>query len=118
MLTISAVPKNVRPSEGSSSMMMEKVNQMLARANHEKIKLKTLYYTRHQRMNSRNRESTYNSLDVEEEHANDAMAGPVELEEVDERILSETKSVRVRNLSYTYQPTTEAAKEPFNQRRR
>lgn len=41
--TTSAVPKIMIDWEGRRSIMMLNVNQMLAKANHEKINKKTLY---------------------------------------------------------------------------
>lgn len=54
---------------------MLNVNQMLAKANHEKINEKMLYckerLTKRGRLFHRHEDTTYQRLDVEKEHSND-----------------------------------------------
>ena len=69
---------------GSKSMMILNVSQRLANANHEKMSEKTLYY---QKINIElihiYHIGTHQGLYMEEEHANNAMTGLVQSEEVD-----------------------------------
>lgn len=54
---------------------------------------------------------------MEEEHADDAVAGLVQLEEVDNGVLCSC-DVNRAHMSNIQRHTTDAAKEPFSQRRR
>ena len=91
MMELTAVlpPKMTMPWSGSRSMMILNVSQMFARANQEKISEKILYYSTFsaQRSSWSKSTTTYQCLDVEEEHANNAMARPVESEEVHNGVL-------------------------------
>ena len=91
MLTAVDETKMLIPWPGRRSMMMLNVSHMLARENQVKISVKMLYYVQvlgqRDPLNVRESTGTYKGLDVEEEHANDTMARPVELEEVDNTVL-------------------------------
>ena len=68
--------------------MILNVNQRFARANQEKVSENMLYCTRDFNEGTRDRQSmTHKGLDMEEEHAEDAMAGLVQSEEVHDSIL-------------------------------
>jgi hypothetical protein len=76
--------------------MMLNVNQRFAGANQEKISVNTLYCTKEFNEGTRNQQSmTHKGLDVEKEHANEAMLGLVQSREVDESILRYQMSDRV-----------------------
>ena len=80
-------------------MMMSKVSHKLASANQEKMSDRMLYCRDRQRQTElfafRDRPArAYNSLDVEEEHANQAVTRLVKPEEVDESVLSQAVSRR------------------------
>ena len=69
-------------------MIILNVNQRLARANHENTREKTLYWNHELIVWDQRRDySTDDGLDMEEEHADDAVSGPVQLEEVDKSVL-------------------------------
>jgi hypothetical protein len=72
-------------------MMILNVNQMLAKANHEKISEKILYLTPVSQQKKSRAITTYQSLNVEEEHPNDAMTGTVQLEKVHQCVLAEQR---------------------------
>ena len=106
-------------------MIIANVSHKLARANHEKIKEKTLYWVNQPSVTSPpctafHANLTYKGLDVEKEHSNRVVPRLVQLEEVHSGILDEEVS---HHVSQTQQfpekwRTTEAANEPFSQRRR
>lgn len=98
-------------------------NQLLARANNETNNEKMLYCEK--RVNETKRketcceEITYQCLDVEEEHSDDPMTRTIKLEEVHQGILPKENRLNTRKHEFeNWILTTEAAKEPFNQRRR
>lgn len=120
VLTTVAVPKKMMFWLGSRSIMIANVSQMFASANHEKTKLKMLYCIS-QLARSYMRllaAGTYQCLDVEEEHANDAVTRTIQLEEVDDSILYKSSACFPRRRAEGIALTTDAAKEPFSQRRR
>lgn len=72
---------------GRSSIIMEKVSHKFARANQEKTREKTLYCECIQILGFiETNDVTHQSLNVEEEHANNTMAGFVEPEEMHESV--------------------------------
>ena len=76
VLTTARVPKILTPCVGSKSMMILNVSQMFASANQEKTRVKTLYCSPPSALPHQAKRGgyTYEGLDVEEEHADDAVA--------------------------------------------
>lgn len=69
-------------------MMILKVNQRFASANQENTSEKTLYCAEEVSESQASKSAgTHDSLNVEEEHANEAVTRPVQLEEIDESVL-------------------------------
>jgi len=81
-------PNNTRPSLGGRSIMILNTSHKFARANQEKISEKILYCRvfNHRKKRVHNI-LTYKSLDVEEEYADDAMAGAVQTTKVYDSVL-------------------------------
>ena len=81
-------PNNIKPLLGRRSIMMLKVSHKFARANQEKISANILYCTAVSIIATRGLQRlTHKRLDVEEEHADDAMAGAVQPTKVHDGIL-------------------------------